>query len=424
MMQSSMLKLLTKSGIGSVKNLKQIVSRIGVLTAGILLLGGCAAQVVKKEPLFFPAPPNEPRIQFLTSISTSQDVEDPKSSLLSFLGGDSGSNQARSIIRPYGVHYANGKLYVCDTQGTTTIAIIDFKKKSFEYLKENTGPGKLKKPVNFAVDKDGSLYVADTIKKSVLIYNPSGTYVGSIGGSQLDIKPVDVALDDEFIYVLDLKDSDIKLFDRKSREFVRSIGGHEDSTQEALALPTNFTIDDKGILYVTNLGDFTVKLYDRDGHFISKFGKLGDSFGEFARPKGVAVDKEGRIWVVDGAFQNVQVFDANHHLLVFFGDPPRPYGALNLPAGITVTSDGLDYFKKFAEPDFILEEVVFVANQMGDSMISVYGLGHKVAGAKPAAAPKPQLQPKSGGESKPAEVKPAEVKPAEVKPAEVKPDKQ
>ena len=392
--------------IGSAKRLKCLATYMGLLTVGMLILGGCAAPVVKREPLFFPSPPNEPRIQFLKSVSNSQDVEDRKSSLISFLGGDTESNQIRSIIRPYGVHYANGKLYVCDTQGATTIVTIDFKKKSFEYLKESTGPGKLKKPVNFAVDKDGTLYVADTIKKAVMIYDPSGSFIGSIGGNQLDIKPVDVGLDDDFIYVLDLKDSDIKLFDRKSREYVRSIGGHEKSTEEALALPTNFTIDDKGIIYVTNLGDFTVKLYDRDGHFLGKFGKLGDSFGEFARPKGVAVDKDGRIWVVDGAFQNVQVFDAKHRLLVFFGAPPRPYGALDLPAGIAVTTEDLDYFQKLAEPDFKLDEVVFVANQMGDSMVSIYGLGHKVTAAKPGEGTKPAPPQKSGGAPKPAEVAP------------------
>jgi hypothetical protein len=158
------------------------------------------------------------------------------------------------------------------------------------------------------------------------------------------------------------------------------------------------------MIYVTNIGDATVKIYDKDGHFISKFGQLGDLFGEFTRPKGIAVDKDHRIFVVDGGFQNVQLFNENHRLLMFFGDPPLPAGALDLPASIDVTTDNLDYFQQFAAPDFVLDEVVFVTNQMGSSMVSIYGLGHK-KGTVPASSTEEPKQPEGapkGGEKKPA----------------------
>ncbi|QEM66773.1 hypothetical protein FO488_19175 [Geobacter sp. FeAm09] len=351
-----------------------------MIMTGTLLLAGCAAApVAKKTSVFFPAPPNEPRVQFLRAISGSKDVEDQQSKFSLLLSGASDRDVNKPITRPYGIHYTRGKLYICDTQGASTVVIIDLQKKTFEYMKENPGLGKLKKPINLAVDKDGSIYVADTLRKEVLIYDPSGSYVGSIGkGSSM--KPVDVALDGDNVYILDLNGNDIKIFDRKSRELIRSIGQFEDKSL-GLALPTNFTLDDKGLIYVTNINDGSVKILDKDGHFISKFGKLGDAFGEFTRPKGIAVDARHRIWVVDGGFQNVQIFNEKQRLLMFFGDPPLLSGALNLPAGIDVTTDNLDYFQQFADPDFILEAVAFVTNQMGDAMVSIYGLGHKKGAA-------------------------------------------
>ena len=63
--------------------------------------------------------------------------------------------------------------------------------------------------------------------------------------------------------------------------------------------------------------NFRVQIFDPDGKFLRVFGKLGDSFGQFARPKGIGVDSEGHVYVVDSAFNNVQIFDETGRLLLF-----------------------------------------------------------------------------------------------------------
>ena len=153
-------------------------------------------------------------------------------------------------------------------------------------------------------------------------------------------------------------------------------------------MPTNFALDRNGIIYVTNVGSGSVIKLDVDGHFLGSFGKLGDAFGEFTRPKGIAVDAQNRMFIVDGGNQNVQMFSENQRLIMFFGTPPLKNGALNLPTGIAVTTDHLDYFQKLAEPGFVVEQVIFVANQMGNAKISIYGLGHK-EGAEPTLRRRP-----------------------------------
>jgi hypothetical protein len=78
---------------------------------------------------------------------------------------------------------------------------------------------------------------------------------------------------------------------------------------------------------------------------------------------------------VDGAFQNVQMFDADGQILMYFGSPGNDRGSLNLPTGIDIDYDNVEYFRKYADPDFEIEYLVVVANQFGPNKIVVYGFG-------------------------------------------------
>jgi len=357
--------------------------RIGMLVCSLMIMAlfGCSTPKVKQEPVFFPPPPNQPRVQFLKSISNAKDVEKVESNILGVIGG---KDQTKTIGKPYGITFEKGILYVCDVQ-RGNVVIIDLVKGKFEYLKGNVNFGKLKKPVNVAVDEDGAMYVVDTARKEILMYDAAGNFIMTYGKG-IAKKPVDVAVFAKNLFILDVAENDIKVIDKKSGELVRSFGRPEAGKGDEgknLSIPVNFVIDKNGIIFVTNIGNSTVAKFDADGNSLGSFGKLGDAFGEFTRPKGITVDAQGRIFVVDGGNQNVQIFSDTYRLLVFFGTPPLKRGALNLPTGIAVTNDNLDFFQKLAEPDFVVEEIVFVANQMGDSLISVYGLGHKLS-AEPA----------------------------------------
>jgi DNA-binding beta-propeller fold protein YncE len=184
-----------------------------------------------------------------------------------------------------------------------------------------------------------------------------------------------VAVAGDFLYVLDAAHHEVKIFDRVSGKFLRGVGNHPETPLQSLSLPLGIALDRQGSIFTINIGHGRVVNLDRDGHFLSAFGKLGDGFGEFARPKGIAIDDHDRIYVVDAGHQNVQIFNHQGRLLMFFGDPGLPLGSMNLPAGITVTSQGIEFFQSFIDPAFKVEELIFVTNQFGDHKIAVYGLG-------------------------------------------------
>lgn len=376
-----------------------------VLMAALLAVGlaGCGTKKsTLASPVFFPPDPNPPRVQYLKGVSGSRDVVQEKAGFKLLSLGEEETEVVKSIAKPYGLSSDKGKIYVVDTI-KNDVFVMDLLKESFDTIPGNKGMGKLRKPINLAVASDGSLYVADTFRKEIVMYDASGNYIQGFG-KEANMKPVDVAVDDNSIYALDIANNEIKVIDRKSGELLRSIGKSTETVQ-GLSMPTNLTMDKDGFLYVTNTGTGKVMKLDRDGHVISSFGKMGDAFAEFGRPRGIAVDHKGRIFVADASHQNVQIFNESGRLLMFFGDPGHVEGSLNLPAGVMTTTANLEYFQKFAAPDFILEEVIVVSNQFGPVKVSFYGLGQmRDFKGYPAPAPAPAAAKPQVEEAKPGTV--------------------
>ncbi|WP_136516187.1 NHL repeat-containing protein [Geomonas edaphica] len=349
-------------------------SAAALLAASLLTLAaGCAGSSRQSHaPVFFPPSPNLPRLQYLTSFSNSADVLGTSGDSVSLISvGKEEEQKVSRIIKPSGITSRDGKLYVTDIAGQ--LFVVDLANKKMEQLKGNDGLGQLKKPIAVAVDHAGFVFVTDIERKEVLIYDNNGEYLKSVGGD-LNFSPTDIAVDNENLYVLDTRKSVIHVLDPMSGAQIREIGKLDEPTQ-SLSLPTRMNLDDKGVLWVTNAGTGAVISYDRDGHFLGSFGKFGDGMGQFTRPKGITTDSNGYVYVVDSGFQNVQIFTEQGKLLGYFGSAKIPVGGMNLPSDITISTKNLDYFQKFADKDFELSEIIFVANQFGENKIGVYGLG-------------------------------------------------
>ena len=82
------------------------------LAASLLLVAGCAGpQIVQNTAtVFYPDPPELPRIQFLTSFTGAKDIETPKSAFAAFVTGEKESG--KRLDKPYGIGIYKGKIYV------------------------------------------------------------------------------------------------------------------------------------------------------------------------------------------------------------------------------------------------------------------------------------------------------------------------
>lgn len=350
-----------------------------ILIAGccalLALLNGCSTTTKKtaKGHTFFPPAPDEPRLQFLTSFSSDVDLGRTSGFADFVTGTRTAPNQ---LVKPYGVALKDGKVFVCDT-AASTIQEFDLKKGRSRYFAPR-GEGRLLMPINITIDEDGTRYVADTSRNQVVIFSKDGSYVAAMGVKD-EMKPCDVAITADRLYVADLKGHGVRVYDKAQRKLLFVIPRDPKADEGKLFSPTNLVIDkERGRLLVSDTGGFAVQVYDLEGKFLRTIGKQGVGYGAFARPKGVAVDRAGLTYVVDASTFVVQMFDPEGRLLMFFGQPgASTQGELALPAGVEIDYENAGYFQKYVAPGHECEYVILVTCQpppsFSQARVSVYG---------------------------------------------------
>ena len=348
----------------------RLAAPITCLCAALLAASCATAPAPQREPaVFFPPPPELPRIQYLTAFSSRKDVEE-QSGFNKFVVGE---QQDVKLDKPYGVAIHEGKIYVCDTNAT--VVVFDLAAKSFAILAGAAGQGKLVQPVNVTIDERGRKYVADPGRGQIVVFDAQDAYLRAYG-TPGDWRPVDAVPFAGRLYVADSAKGLVKVFDQESGELVKAIGDQGEPA-ERLDRPTNVAFDREGYLYVSDVGRFQVVKFDRDGHFKRAYGRPGDNLGHFARPKGIALDREGRLYAVDASFSNVQAFNPDGRLLMHFGEAGAQPGNFQLPAKVTIDYDNLRYFQKYLHPDFEAQYLVLVTSQFGPRLVSAFAYGQQ-----------------------------------------------
>jgi DNA-binding beta-propeller fold protein YncE len=340
------------------------------------LAAGCATRPkTARTEYFFPPPPDDPRLQFLTSFNSEKEFHgSEEKTLMTFLTG--AKPPQKELSKPYGAAAGGKKIYVADTE-LGAVIVADCQTRHLGVI-DAQGEGALRMPLNLAVDFNGDCYVADAGREQVVIFNKNGNYVATIG-KEGQIKPRDVAVDKDRIYVADLERHDVLVYDKATRNLLFSFprGGDETNRTRALFTPTNLALDSKGNIYVSDTGAFRVQVYDKGGKYIRAVGEMGDGLGQFARVKGIAVDRDDRLYAADAMSQVVQIFNDDGKLLTWFGEPDPDNTTQNLPAKVVVDYDDVTFFERYASPKFKVEHLVIVINQIGPHKVSIYGFGHK-----------------------------------------------
>ena len=359
------------NGLSIMKNLSLKFALCATIGCALLTLAtGCATgdkSAGKKTYTFFPPAPDEPRIQFLNSFNSDADLGRTRS----FADFITGEQPTGPLVKPYGLALHEGSIFVCDTV-QNLIEVFDLKKHRAVYFAPS-GEGRLRVPVNITIDADGTRYVADSGRRQVVIYDADGNYLEALG-KQGEMKPVDVVLTADRLYVADMQNHAVRVFGKKNHELLFSIPASTNASEGKLYSPANLALDNQGHLIVSDVGAFAVRVYDSDGKFVRTIGRQGVGAGSFARPKGVAADRQGLIYVVDAATQVVQIFDSEGRLLLFFGAPGASLrGQLVLPASVKVDYDHVGYFQKYVAPGYQCEYLILVTSQFGDNKVNVYG---------------------------------------------------
>ncbi len=347
----------------------------GLLLSGLWALPAVTAPLAAQEPndgqsIFYPRPPNEPRLQFLKAFSSSLDVTSERKGFRDFVFGDM-QNEQRLLQKPYGLDIRDGVIYVIDTRGNG-YGVFDLAKGQSRIVKPE-GAGAMVKPINITVDDDGTRYVTDTKREQVLVYDNEDRFLRAIGSSG-QFRPVDVAIKGNRLYVSDILNQQIHVLDKATEEEIFRIGA-KGSAEGQLLHPNNLALSSSNTLLVTDSGNFRVQEFSLDGEFIRSFGSVGDRPGNFSSPKGIAVDRDGYTYVVDSNFNNVQIFALDGGALMDFGALYSGPDSIDLPTVVKIDYDNVSYFQKYADPNFEIKYLVLVASQFGRNKVVVFGYG-------------------------------------------------
>lgn len=312
-------------------NLQRGLMRSFYATAALFftLLTACAtAPAVRPEPenLYWPSLPDTPRIKYVRSIYSEDDLGRPYS-LREILFG---KTYIDTLSRPYSVFAQGDRLYITDIVAMQA-AVYDFKEKAIVRSGRETT---IRVPSATVADSEGTFYVADASKSRIIVYDAQGQNKGFF--PLADAKPVALAINQSLgrIYVIDRTSHKVIVLDRSGEVLFQF--GSRGSEQGMFNMPLGIATDRSGKVYVLDSGNFRVQIFDADGKFIHAFGEPGDRPGFFSNPKGIAVDSEEHIYVTDAGFSNFQVFDQKGNILLFVGRLGSAPGELYLPAGIAI----------------------------------------------------------------------------------------
>ena len=350
-----------------------------VLVWAACVFSGCqpaALEQLPLEPVFFPPPPDKPRLQFLKSFSGPDDLGAPGPSAFErFILGEPETTDA--IIKPYGMAIFQGKLYVCDV-GKRMGEGLDLENRTFGYL---TKDRRLMNPVNIHIGDDGTKYVADPTAGAVFVFDKNNN-LNAILGRDLKISPIDVLVRGQQCYVTDFNSNQVVVLDKTTGKEITRIGRQSGQFIAVSGLPpgqfaliSDLAFDQQGNIYVTDKAAGRITEFDDSGIFQRTIGRLGDNIDDFVRPKGIAIDNKNRIWVVDTAPEVVKIYNPEAQLLLFFGLPGNRPGMMNLPAAIVLDYENVEFFQEYAVEGASIEFLVIVSNQFGSNKISVYGFG-------------------------------------------------
>ena len=153
------------------------------------------------------------------------------------------------------------------------------------------------------------------------------------GGEKIFEKPYGIAAapDGSRVYVSDY--GLIHLFDLDKKE-VRKI-------DRKVSWPFGLDVTHDGLLYVTDMEQRKVLVFDPEGNLVRSFG----SSKVFDRPSGVAVDEERqRVYVADARKHAILVFDTTGKKIAEYAKGPgAEEGQLYMPSNLALGSDGTIY---------------------------------------------------------------------------------
>ena len=226
----------------------------------------------------------------------------------------------RRLHRPNGVAVdAEGNIYVADSDRGLVVTYDrngDFLRE-IGHLDDET---MFHAPTAIAIDrKHAHLYLLDTPRDVLFMLDLQGNVLKRVGRGRghpigryaseavpLDLRqPSEIAVGNDKIVVLDAAGSRVRIMDLQCNV----LGQFEvEVSRRDAAAGIGLGMDSAGNVYIGNIGEPSVRVYDQDGRLRSSFGRPGRAAESLAEPSGLWIDSTNRVYISDPDNHRVQVF--------------------------------------------------------------------------------------------------------------------
>ncbi len=250
------------------------------------------------------------------------------------------------LVNPLGVHVAFGSLYTTSADKV----VVTSREGAFNWSLNLSGDAQKIEDISsrsVVLDRFGRIYVSAGPKNDILVYRLNGDFryifpqliapvkTSNSTTSKKVINPVGLRYFDDQLYVTDVGDQTLKIFSTTGK-LKKKIGG-PGTTPGKFQYPNSMVKAGDGTLYVTDSNNSRVQVFDKNGKFLS-FLKAPEK-DMFSLPRGIDIDKLGRIHVVDTLKSRVYVFSKDHKFLFTYGSSQNNEGDLAYPNGIYIDQE-------------------------------------------------------------------------------------
>ena len=324
------------------RRLPVIMTFFLVCVSVIIFCGGCGRgrgilfEELDKQ-IVWPEPPLQPRLRYVGEFSTEDDLKRGVSGMEGFGRLIFGRDDIGVLVSPRAVALdAKERMFIADTTGGV-IHMMDLTTRKYQQFSGLEGDERLLSPVGLVVVED-TVFVTDSALGKVCVFSRKGDFKFSFGSDILE-RPSGIAYNSlqHTLYVADTKRHVVVIFDMNGESIVE-LGGYG-AGDGLFNFPTYIWIDKEGKLYVSDTLNYRVQIFGSDGKFLRAIGRHGNRPGYFAHPSGIATDSFGNIYVSDKQFENIQIFRSDGQMLMAIGGEGHGPGEFWLPAGIFVDED-------------------------------------------------------------------------------------
>lgn len=248
-----------------------------------------------------------------------------------------------------------------------------YKLKNIKHLYElkSAGDKPLSLPSDVAVNQQ-YIYVVDGTNHRVVAFDLGGEYAFSIGGvedKKLEFEyPVGMTATKERLYIADTGHHEVKVTD---------INGNPISTIKIVSegkeeRPVDVEVSNDGKeLFVTCNNSQKIQVYSMQGKLLRSWGGKGEKQGEFRYPATISNVENQKLLIVDVLNARAQMFTNSGEFVREIGGLGVVAGKLFRPKGVAVDDDGLIYIS-----DSYMD-VIQVFNKHGEFM-HVLGGNNKI----------------------------------------------